>query len=137
MVMAAAYLAGSDRREPTGFVPESSRRARAVPIYATLRTLGRDGVTDLVDRCCAHARLMAELLAAAGGEVLNDVVLNQVLVAFEDSPGVVARVQQDGTCWVGGTVWRGRAAVRVSLSNWSTTEGDVRASAAAIARAAA
>lgn len=135
--MTAAYLAGSDHREPTGFAPEASRRARAVPIYAALRTLGRDGVADIVDRCCSHAQLMAELLREGGAEVLNDVVLNQVLVAFDDAPGVVARVQQDGTCWLGGTVWRGRSAVRVSVSNWSTTEDDARASASAILRAAA
>lgn len=137
MDLTASYLGNTDHREPTGFVPESSRRARAVPIYATLRTLGRDGVAALVDRCCAHARLMADLLGESGAEVLNDVVLNQMLAAFDDTPGVVARVQEDGTCWLGGTVWRGRDAMRVSFSNWSTTDADVRASAAAITRAAA
>lgn len=136
MDMTAAYLGNTDRREPTGFVPESSRRARAVPIYATLRTLGRDGVAELVERCCAHARLMAGLLRDGGAEVLNDVMLNQVVVAFDDCPGVVARVQTDGTCWLGGTVWRGRDALRVSFSNWSTADADVRRSAAAIIRAA-
>lgn len=135
--MTAAYLAESDHREPTGFVPEASRRARAVPIYATLRTLGRDGVAAIVDRSCAHAQLMAGLLSDGGTEVLNDVMLNQVLVAFDDAPGVVARVHKDGICWLGGTVWRGRGAVRVSFSNWSTTDDDVRASAASILRAAA
>jgi glutamate/tyrosine decarboxylase-like PLP-dependent enzyme len=136
MDMTASYLGNTDRREPTGFVPESSRRARAVPIYATLRTLGRAGVAQLVERCCAHARLMADLLRDFGADVLNDVVLNQVLVAFDDSPAVVAGVQADGTCWLGGTVWRGRDAMRVSFSNWSTTDDDVRKSAAAIMRAA-
>ena len=135
--MTAAYLAGSDQREPVGFAPEASRRARAVPIYAALRTLGRDGVAELVDRCCSQAQLMAGLLTDGGAEVLNDVMLNQVLVAFDDAPGVVTRVQEDGTCWLGGTVWRGRGAVRVSFSNWSTTDDDVRASAEAILRAAA
>ncbi|QEC47547.1 aspartate aminotransferase family protein [Baekduia soli] len=136
MGMTAAYLAGSDEREPNAFVPESSRRARAVPVYAALRTLGRDGVAALVDRCCAQARLMARLLAEGGVEVLNDVVLNQVLAGFGDARGVVARVQADGTCWLGGTTWRGRDAMRISFSNWSTTDDDVRASAAAILRAA-
>ncbi len=135
--MSAAYLAGSDQREPVGFAPEASRRARAVPIYAALRALGRDGVAEVVDRCCSHAQLMAGLLSDGRAEVLNEVTLNQVLVAFDDAPGVVTRVQEDGTCWLGGTVWRGRGAVRVSFSNWSTTENDVRASAAAILRATA
>jgi len=135
--MSAAYLAGSDQREPVGFAPEASRRARAVPIYAAIRTLGRDGVAEIVDRCCSHAQLMAELLRDGGAEVLNDVRLNQVLVAFDDAPDVVRRVQEDGTCWLGGTVWRGRGAVRISFSNWLTTDEDVHASAAAILRAAA
>lgn len=135
--MSAAYLARTEHREASGFAPESSRRARAVPIYAALRTLGRDGVAELVDRCCSHARLMAKLLNDGGAEVLNDVTLNQVLVAFDDAPSVVGRVQEDGTCWLGGTIWQGHSAVRVSFSNWSTTDDDVRASAAAILRAAA
>ncbi len=78
---------------------------------------------------------MADLMRDFGADVLNDVVLNQVLVGFEDSPAVVARVQADGTCWLGATVWRGRHAMRVSFSNWSTTDADVRTSAAAIMRA--
>lgn len=134
--MTAAYLAGGARREPSAFVPESSRRARAVPVYAALRTLGRDGVAALVERCCGHARLMAQLLGEGGAEIRNDVVLNQVLAGFDDAPAVVARVQEDGTCWLGGTVWRGADAVRVSFSNWSTTDDDVRRSAQAILRAA-
>lgn len=135
--MSAAYLAVSSDRDPCDFAPEASRRARAVPIYAALRTLGRNGVTEVVDRCCAHARLMARLLRDGGAEVLNDIMLNQVLVAFDDATGVVGRVQKDGTCWLGGTVWRGREAVRVAFSNWSTCDNDVRSSAAAILRAAA
>jgi glutamate/tyrosine decarboxylase-like PLP-dependent enzyme len=134
--MSAAYLAVSGDRDPYDFAPEASRRGRAVPIYAALRTLGRDGAAEIVDRCCTHAQLMAGLLRDGGAEVLNDVVLNQVLVAFDDAPGVVQRVQQDGTCWLGGTVWRGRSAVRISCSNWSTTDDDVRKSAAAILAAA-
>ena len=128
--LVAPYLAVSAEREPNHYVPEASRRARAVPVYAALRALGRDGVAALVERCCDHATLMAALLAEGGMEVLNDVMLNQVLVA--GSPAHVARIQDDGTCWLGGTVWRGQEAIRVALSNWSTTEADVRRSAAAI-----
>jgi glutamate/tyrosine decarboxylase-like PLP-dependent enzyme len=134
MGVSAAYLARSDQREPAEFVPEASRRGRGVPVYAALRYLGRRGVAELVERCCAHATLMASLVREGGLEVLNEVVLNQVLVA--GSPQHVARVQVDGTCWLGGTTWRGRDALRVSFSNWSTTEDDVRRSARAILKAA-
>jgi glutamate/tyrosine decarboxylase-like PLP-dependent enzyme len=132
--MRAAYLVRSDEREPAEFVPEASRRGRGVPVYAALLHLGRRGVADLVERCCSHAALMSSLVRAGGLEVLNDVVLNQVLVA--GSAEHVARVQADGTCWLGGTMWRGRHALRVSFSNWSTTEDDVRRAARAILRAA-
>jgi glutamate/tyrosine decarboxylase-like PLP-dependent enzyme len=128
--ISAAYLGRSGQREPAEWVPEASRRARAIPIYAALRTLGRRGVAELVERCCAQAVLMAELLRAGGLEVLNDVVLNQVLVA--GTPEQLARIQAEGTCWLGGTTWRGRHALRISFSNWSTTEDDVRRSAQAI-----
>jgi glutamate/tyrosine decarboxylase-like PLP-dependent enzyme len=128
--LVAPYLALSAEREPSHYVPEASRRARAVPVYAALRTLGRDGVAALVERCCHHAALMAGLLGEGGMEILNDVMLNQVLAAA--SPDHVARIQADGTCWLGGTVWRGREALRVAVSNWSTTEDDIRRSAAAI-----
>jgi glutamate/tyrosine decarboxylase-like PLP-dependent enzyme len=130
MSLNAAYLARSDRREPAEFVPESSRRGRAIPVYAALRFLGRRGVAELVERCCEHAALMASLLREGGLEVLNEVVLNQVLVA--GTPEHVARIQADGTCWLGGTTWRGRHAIRVSFSNWSTSEDDVRRTATAI-----
>jgi glutamate/tyrosine decarboxylase-like PLP-dependent enzyme len=134
MAMSAAYLARSGKREPTEFVPEASRRGRAIPVYAALRHLGRRGMADLVERCCAHAALMASLLRADGLEVLNQVVLNQVLVA--GTPEHLARVQADGTCWLGGTTWRGRHALRVSFSNWSTTEDDVRRTARVVIAAA-
>src|SRR6266568_863657 len=118
-------------------VPYDSRRARGLAVWAALRTLGRSGVADLVDRCCALARRFAEQLAAVPGvEVLNDVVLNQVVVRFGDSDDttrrVIAAAQADGTSWFGGTVWRGVAAARISVSNWSTTEADVDRSVAAI-----
>jgi glutamate/tyrosine decarboxylase-like PLP-dependent enzyme len=103
-------------------------------VYAALRFLGRRGVARLVERCCDHATLMASLLRDGGLEVLNEVVLNQVLVA--GSREHVARVQADGTCWLGGTTWHGRDALRVSFSNWSTTDDDVRRSARAILAAA-
>jgi glutamate/tyrosine decarboxylase-like PLP-dependent enzyme len=143
----ASYLVHSVNRErdEMDWNPDFSRRARGFAVYAAIRSLGRTGVADLVDRCCAHARRFAEALAREPGiEVLNDVVLNQVLVRFLDPGGdhdartraVVKAVQEDGTCWLGGTTWQGRAAMRISVSNWSTTEEDVDRSVAAILRAA-
>ena len=121
-------------------MPESSRRARGFAVWAALRALGRSGVADLVDRCCDHARTFASVLGAeAGVEILNDVVLNQVLVRFHDDDEatreVVRRVQADGTCWLGGTDWQGRAAMRISVSSFRTTAEDVERSAAAILNA--
>jgi glutamate/tyrosine decarboxylase-like PLP-dependent enzyme len=136
---AAAYLVDGAAREPSQYVPEMSRRARGVEIWAALAALGRSGVADLIDRCCAHARRFAAGLEAAGFEVLNEVVLNQVLVAFGDDETTrrtLAAVQADGTCWCGGTVWHGRAAMRISVSAWATTESDVDRSLAAMIRAA-
>jgi len=132
------HTAGAER-DPFEYTPEFSRRARGIPVYAALRTLGRRGVEQLVDRCCAHARRFAELLSGQPGvEVLNDVVLNQVLVRFGGDDAttreVITRVQRDGTCWLGGTTWHGIAAMRISVSNWATTEEDVTRSAAAILR---
>jgi glutamate/tyrosine decarboxylase-like PLP-dependent enzyme len=139
----AAYLtnAGGPERNPFEWVPEASRRGRALPVYLALRTLGRGGVADLVDRCCSLAVRMASRLAAApGARVLNEVVLNQVLVRFGDSDErtreVIARVQRDGTCWVGGTNWHGMHAMRISVSGWSTTEPDADRSVEAILAAA-
>ncbi|MEU7573379.1 pyridoxal-dependent decarboxylase [Micromonospora sp. NPDC049240] len=136
----AAYLVGSGG-VPAGadLTAESSRRARGFAVWAGLRELGRDGVTALVDRCCALARRFADGLSAAGFEVVNDVVLNQVLVGFGDdarTDRVVAAVQADGTCWVGGTTWRGRRLMRISVSNATTTAADVDRSVAAIVRLA-
>ncbi|MFB4280376.1 MULTISPECIES: pyridoxal phosphate-dependent decarboxylase family protein [unclassified Nonomuraea] len=141
MSFAAAYLVGSGG-VPVGadLTAESSRRARGFAAWAGLRELGRDGVAALVERCCALARRFAEGLTAAGFEVVNEVVLNQVLVGFGDdarTDRVVAAVQADGTCWAGGTTWRGRRLMRISVSNATTAEADVDRSVAAITRAAA
>ncbi|MER5609113.1 pyridoxal-dependent decarboxylase [Micromonospora tulbaghiae] len=140
MSYTAAYLVGSGG-VPAGadLTAESSRRARGFAVWAGLRELGRDGVAALVERCCALARRFADGLTAAGFEVANDVVLNQVLVGFGDdarTDRVVAAVQADGTCWAGGTTWRGRRLMRISVSNATTTEADVDRSVAAIARLA-
>jgi glutamate/tyrosine decarboxylase-like PLP-dependent enzyme len=142
MTLGAAYIVmDAAERDPHEFVPEESRRARAVPIYAVLRALGRQGLRELVERHCALAGRMAAALAGRPGvELLADVVLNQVLVRFvreghdpdETTHAVIARVQEDGTCWLGGTTWHGMAAMRISISNWSTTEADIDRSAAAI-----
>ncbi|MEJ2887610.1 pyridoxal phosphate-dependent decarboxylase family protein [Actinomycetospora aeridis] len=136
MGMSAAYLPMGSA-DPSSRVPESSRRARVLPVHAALRHLGREGVADLVERCCALARQAADELARHPGiEVLNDVVLNQVLFRPRagDARELAAAVARDGTCWVGTTVWQGRPAVRLSVSNWSTTPEDIRRSTAAITR---
>jgi glutamate/tyrosine decarboxylase-like PLP-dependent enzyme len=138
--LSAAYLPDDPTRQPCDFTPESSRRARGVDVWAALRSLGRSGLAELVDRCCAQARRIAEGLDAAGFEILNEVVLNQVVVAFGDdatTQAVIAGVQAEGTCWAGGTVWRGRAAMRIGLSSWATTDDDVERSLEAILRVAA
>ena len=135
MATTAAYLLRSDQRESWEYVLDSSRRARGFALYAAIRSLGRSGVRELVERCCRLAQRMAEQLAAGGVEVLNEVVLNQVLVSFGDdarTEAVIARVQEDGTAWMGGTNWHGRSAMRISVSNWSTTEADADASVQAI-----
>jgi len=147
MGIRAGYLMHSagGERDPLDYNPEHSRRARGFAVYAALRALGREGVTELVERCCALAGRFADQLAAADNiEVLNQVVLNQVLVRFRAGDGdddaythrVIERVQNDGTCWMSGTTWQGRAAMRISVSNWSTDEADVDSSVAAILRSA-
>src|SRR5215212_133581 len=151
MTLGAAYYvetAGGER-DSYNWVPESSRRARGFAIYAALRSLGRDGLAQMLERCCAIARRMADALRGAEGvTILNDVVLNQVLVRFSRPGGgddaavdaftraVIATVQADGTCWLGGTTWHGMAAMRISVSNWSTTEADADMSVEAILRCA-
>jgi glutamate/tyrosine decarboxylase-like PLP-dependent enzyme len=136
---AASYLAQGAERHPFRYTPEMSRRARGVEVWAALRSLGRAGLAELIERTCRHAARFADGLHAAGYAVLNDVVLNQVLVSFGDADTtnrVIAAIQEDGTCWCGGTVWQGRAAMRISVSSWATTAEDVDASLAAMLRAA-
>jgi glutamate/tyrosine decarboxylase-like PLP-dependent enzyme len=141
MSQTAEYLlrGTEEEREGQDWTPEASRRARENAVYASIRSLGRRGIAEMIDRCCACARVMAATLAAEPGvEVLNDVVLNQVLVRFRSpagenvTPQVTLRIQQDRVCWAGGTHWRGEPALRISISGWKTTEADARASAAAM-----
>ena len=142
MGMKASYLQRGTDEERVGmdWVPESSRRSRVIPLYALIRSFGRSGVADMVWRTCLLARRMAQRLDGhTGVRLLNDVVLNQVLVQFNGANGasdvtekVVARVQADGTCWAGGAVWQGKHAMRISISNWCTTDADVDRSADAI-----
>jgi glutamate/tyrosine decarboxylase-like PLP-dependent enzyme len=139
MTLSAAYLQAGTRREPTYQTPDASRRARGVELWAALKSLGRTGLEGLIDRTCAHATRFATELRQAGFEVLNEVVINQVLVSFgsaEETEAVIRAVQEDGTCWCGGTVWQGRKAMRISVSSWATTESDVAQSVAAIIRIA-
>ncbi len=140
MAITAAYLpTEGPERNPADFTPELSRRARGVEVWAALHSLGRAGLADLISRNCAYARRFAEKLSAAGLEILNDVVLNQVLVSFGDAARtslVIAAIQAEGTCWAGVTVWQGRTAMRISVSSWATTEADVDLSVAAILRCA-
>ena len=135
MEAAAAYLPEDSPVEPMHATPQSSQRARGAEVWAVLATLGRDGLAALVDRTCALARRFADGMRAAGHTVANDVVLNQVIVDFGDqarTSTVIAAVQEDGTCWCGPTTWRGRAAMRVSVSCWNTTEEDIDRSVAAV-----
>ena len=135
----AAYLPRSEEDEPMEYVPEMSRRARGVDAWAALRSLGRSGLADLVERSCRHAARLAALLEAGGLRILNDVALNQILVSFgseAETRRVISAVQQDGTCWCGGTNWHGTPAMRISVSSWATTEEDIGRAAAAILRLA-
>jgi len=139
MGMSAAYLKRGASREPSDYTPELSRRARGVELWAGLRSLGRDGMASIVERTCAHAGRFAQGLGEAGYQILNEVVINQVLVSFgspEKTHRTVERIQADGTCWCGPTVWQGKTAMRISVSSWATTEEDVERSLAAMLRAA-
>jgi glutamate/tyrosine decarboxylase-like PLP-dependent enzyme len=135
----AAYLLQGENRDPVNYVPEMSRRARGIEVWAALRSLGKKGLIDLINRNCALAVLFADKLRRAGFQILNDVELNQVLVSFgnaEVTNEVIKRVQEDGTCWCGGTIWKNQTAMRISVSSWRTTEDDVEKSANAIIRIA-
>jgi glutamate/tyrosine decarboxylase-like PLP-dependent enzyme len=142
MSINAAYYPepGANKREPMYWGPDSSRRARAVEIWAALKTLGAEGVAELVGRNCEHAARFAEGLRSAGYEILNDVVLNQVLVSFgsdEMTSSIVAAIQAEGTCWCGKTLWKGRKAMRISVSSWATTDVDVTRSLKSMLKIAA
>jgi len=139
MAVHASYLPKANARDPFDFTPELSRRARGVEVWTALRTLGRSGLAEMLERTCRHARRFAAGLSAAGFEVLNDVVLNQVLVSFgepEATQRVIAALKDDGTCWCGGTVWQERTAMRISVCSWATTDEDVERSLAVMLRIA-
>lgn len=139
MAVDGAYLLKGRSRDPFDFTPECSRRMRGVEIWAALKSLGRQGVAELIERNCRSATRFADGLGGAGFEILNDVALNQVLVSFgspEVTKRVIAALQADGTCWCGGTTWRGRTAMRISVSSWATTEADVELSLGAMIRLA-
>ena len=137
--VSAAYLPDSNESEPYFNTPEMSRRARAIETWSALYSLGRQGVIDLIERCCTYAELFAKKLKDAGFKILNEVVLNQVLISFGDADmtnNIIKKIQEDGTCWCGGTVWKGTTAMRISVSSWMTTEEDIRTCAASIIRIA-
>lgn len=140
MAITAEYLpTNSPFRNPSDYTPELSRRARGVEVWASLRSLGRSGAIELVERSCRQARRFAEGLRSAGYEVINEVVLNQVLVVFGDAEttrSVATELQTEGTCWCGVTVWQGRTAMRISVLSWATTDVDVERSLDAMLRIA-
>jgi glutamate/tyrosine decarboxylase-like PLP-dependent enzyme len=139
MTSSAAYLEPGARREPMNQTPEASRRARGVELWAALKSLGKSGLCALIEGTCEHAQKFAEGLRRANFEVLNEVVVNQVLVSFgsaETTREVIRRLQEDGTCWCGSTVWQGKTAMRISVSSWATTKADVEKSLEAIIRIA-
>ncbi len=140
MAITAEYLpTETEHRNPSDYVPELSRRARGVEIWAALKTLGKSGVAEMVEQTCRHARRFADALGGAGYKILNDVVLNQVLVSFGDAETtqrVIKEIQDDGVCWCGGTVWQGQTAMRISVSSRATTEQDVEASLESMIRCA-
>jgi len=139
MSIQASYLVHAEARDPGNYSPELSRRARGVELWAGLRSLGRQGMAAIVERTSSHARQFAAGLRAAGFDVLNEVVINQVLVSFGDAEKTlrtIARLQAEGTCWCGSTVWQGRTAMRISVSSWATTTDDVERSLAAMIKAA-
>jgi glutamate/tyrosine decarboxylase-like PLP-dependent enzyme len=139
MTLSAAYLVPGTRREPMHHTPEASRRARGIELWAALKSLGRTGLCDLIERTCSLAKRFESSLRAAGFQVLNEVVINQVMVSFGDDAitrEVITRIQEDGTCWCGATEWHGKTAMRISVSSWVTTEDDVDRSLEAMVRIA-
>lgn len=139
MAITAAYLNPGQYREPMQWVPESSRRARGVEVWTALRSLGRQGIRELIERTCRYASIAADRLKAEGFEILNDVVLNQVLVSFGDAETTrktIRAIQDDGTCWCGGTIWHGQSAMRISITSWATDEAELEKSLSAIVRIA-
>ncbi len=140
MAVTAEYLpTQSGHRNPADYTPELSRRARGVDVWAVLHALGREGLAAMVERCCRHAQRFATELRAAGYQILNDVVLNQVLVSFGDAAQtqrVIAGLQADGTCWAGVTQWQGKTAMRISVCSWATEDDDVSRSLEAMLRIA-
>ena len=138
MSITGAYLLASEQRDQIDYSPDSSRRARAVDVWAALKSLGRSGLGDLIERNCRQARRLADGLRQAGIEIMNDVVLNQVVTAFGDEERtgkVVTAIQASGTCWCGATNWQGRPAMRISISSWATTDADIDRSLDAILQA--
>lgn len=139
MSTSASYLTSGTKRDPLNYVPEISRRSRGIEIWAALRSMGKKGVASLIESNCENAVLFANILSSAGYQILNDVVLNQVLVSFgasDTTKRVVLRVQEDGTCWCGGTEWQGKTAMRISVSSWRTTKKDIEDSAKVIIKIA-
>ncbi|MFB2895845.1 aspartate aminotransferase family protein, partial [Aerosakkonemataceae cyanobacterium BLCC-F50] len=140
MAITADYLPTlSNQRNPSDYTPELSRRARGVEVWAVLRSLGRSGLADLIERTCRHAKHFAKELKAAGYKILNDVELNQVLVSFGDAQTtnrIIGDLQAEGTCWCGGTVWQGQTAMGICVSSWATTDVDVEKSLAVMLRVA-
>ncbi len=139
LAVRSEYLVFDPQGEPEDFTPEMSRRARGIDVWAALRSLGRTGMADLVDRSCQYAQIFKTKLTEAGFEILNEVILNQVLVAFgsdDQTNHIIDLIQQDGTTWCGGTTWKGHAAMRISISSWCTTSGDIDKSIEAIIRIA-
>jgi glutamate/tyrosine decarboxylase-like PLP-dependent enzyme len=138
MSISGAYLPTSEHRDAMNFTPDSSRRARAIEIWSAFKSLGRSGLSELVSRNCRQARKIADELRRGGVEVLNEVVLNQMVVAFgndDRTKRVIALIQDSGACWCGGTSWKGRAAMRISVSSWATTDADIERSISAILEA--
>lgn len=139
LAVSASYLQATGVREPCFYTPDASRRARGIELWAALRFLGRAGLREMIERNCRQAKMFADRLSAAGFQILNDVVLNQVLVSFgkpEETRSIIAALQKEGTCWCGGTEWQGHTAMRISVSSWTTTDDDVEHSVAAMIRIA-